>query len=435
MTPPLLPPGHFAGDGHNHGVSVGDGHDHGHVHSVNESPAEHLDHMQEHQRTEGRATLEEFHNAARETAQLRSGQRAETSRQPESRAAPQSGRETAGPRSEPRESALLRGQGQGPRGENVNSGTARFFSPQAANNLSWTRVLQNFLPPQRPPSQAAKDAPVNPREGAAISGHSASYGGGRTPDGKASSPRTEAREELAAEHSLQRLQETLQQALKQPGAQTGSLKLNAVLAEAIGGLVQEAMQNPELLQSLPPQLRALVASLAGESPKELAALMILLGTSSAGKGMEVLLGLQLLANLSGAGMRGLPAGKESAIQGLGLMLAPMGFNAPLLPRFNPGLLQRLEKSLMGFLSLLFAKPGKKTGETEDTARDELLLQQLATLLAAKEKKRRPKPKVKKKGEFRETVVSKQDSDFSDEARETEDFSSEEVAASCDGIGA
>ncbi|MCC7343562.1 MAG: hypothetical protein IT573_01390 [Deltaproteobacteria bacterium] len=145
MTPPL-PPGHYAGDGHNHGAEIRHSHDHGHAHSPNESPDEHLHHMQERQSAQGRATLEEFHRAAQETAQLRAGRPPETVRPPEARGASQTpqGRDSPGARPETREASAFRQYSGAFASGESQAGNARLFSPQGLAAAAWLRGLPAF---------------------------------------------------------------------------------------------------------------------------------------------------------------------------------------------------------------------------------------------------------------------------------------------------
>lgn len=399
MTPSRpLPPGHFIGDGHNHGGEAGAAHDEGHVHSPNESPDEHLHHMQERQSARGQASLEEFHTAARETAALRDGRRPETARPGETtsraREAGQSGsrgetRENTGARSSAQQSANPY--------SDPGKGTARYFSSLPTTNSSWQQTMASLgktaAPPPRPAaSTASAERAPESRPGPGFR---------QDPAG---------RNAPFLEHAFAQVQGALQ-ALKLPNPDTA--RALPKLAEALSALVKEALRNPELLNALPPNLRKLAAQYLGQTGT-IPAFAAGLSPSGVGKGGDVLLGLLWLTKMTNALQPGARHAEDNPIRGLGFLLMPAGMALPLSPKaLQSGLLQRLEKSLMQFLQLLFGK-NIKSGGKEELSRDELLLQQLATLLGAQEKRRRDKDKIKKKAATHQVAAPQSDLEFRDD---------------------
>lgn len=427
MTPPL-PPGHYAGDGHNHGAEIGHSHDHGHAHGPHESPDEHLNHMQERQSAQGRATLEEFHRAAQETAQLREGRPPEAVRPPEARGGsqPPQGRDAPGGRPEAREASFFRqNSGAFASGES-QAGNARFFSPQGLAAATWLRGLPAFAqaasaPAQRPPaatpngggdkpSAPAREAPAGGRD-AAIAGQAAS--------GAAAMARDSGLEGSGLQ-VLQQLHQALQRALQAGGAGERGLRLTAELAASFQAFAQEALHSPELLRGLPPTLQNLVAQLSGLSPKALQVFAAMLTSPAAGKAVDGWPGLQLPIRLSGLGAKQAFPVAEGLLRGLSWMMHPAGIGANFPSRLPAGLMQRLEKALLQFLHVLFGKNAGKSCAREEISRDELLMQQLAAMVAARERRSKEQARVKKKTAVHETVTAKQDSDFSEHEEDADD---------------
>lgn len=423
MTPPL-PPGHYAGDGHNHGAEVGHSHQRGHAHGSHESPDEHLHHMQERQSARGRATLEEFHRAAQETAQLRAGRPPETGRPQEARGASQTpqGRESSGSRPGAREdSAFRQNSGAFASGES-QAGNARLFSPQGLASAAWLRGLPAFAqaasaPAQRPPaatlngggeksSAPAREVPTAGRDvataGQASSGlaaisHDALEGSGL--------------------QVLQQLHQALQRAVSPGGAGERGLRLTAELAASLQAFAREALRSPELLRSLPATLQNLVAQLSGISPKALQVFAAMLTSPAVEKGVDGMPGLQIPIRLPGSASKQAFPVAEGLLRGLSWMMLPAGIGGNFPSRLSAGLMQRLEKALLQFLHVFFGKSAGKLGAREEISRDELLMQQLAAMVAAKERRSKEQDRVKKKASVHETVSAKHDSDFSEHEEE------------------
>lgn len=416
MSPPrALPPGHFVGDGHNHGGETGNEvHNHGHDHA-HESPEQHLHHMQEHQEARGRATLEEFQQAARETAQLSSGRRSESA--PPSQARSEAGtpaRESAGaraPASEPRQAANPE---ENPRQNAENSrppsrdfsGLARMFSANAAaasptNRSAWAEALrQQFRPPRPAPEQATSRHSESAGANARASSSAGAEGGAAlaVTDHEAPSP-------LLFSQALAKLQTVLQEA-SPDGA--GLAMLPPEAAEALAVLFQGVLASPELLASLPPGLASMVQSLLGPSGA------ILLQTSSKLMPGNLAGVFQALLGRMAPGSFSVERGGEAVpFRGLGLMLGIPLFGAPVAAKFPPGLLQRFEKALLQFLRLFGAKADAKPTK-EAPILDKALLEALAALVAAEEKRRKEKERLRGKKEASPALRAKPNPDFRDE---------------------
>jgi hypothetical protein len=423
MSPPrVLPPGHFVGDGHNHGAESGsDVHNHGHDHA-HESPEQHLHHMQEHQQARGRATLEEFHQAARETAQLTSGQRPESSPGPQARgeARPQP-RENAGPRTQASE-ARQASTGAENRGQNAEtarpatrdfSGLARMFSATAfaappANTSAWAEASRQQL---RQPRSNPEQAPSNRRPGSEAPTPRSALTEGREAGTTKSAKTGAMAESQVLSQALAKLQVILQDSALRG---TSLEKLPPEAAEALAVLLQEVVASPELLASLPPSLRSMVQNLMGPSGTLLPQIFSKLTAAGFAEVLQALLGRMNPGNLGIT-----KAAAEVPLRGLGIFLGAPLFAAPGTAKFSPGLLQRLEKALLQFLQLLNAKPGAKPAK-EAPLLDKALLEQLAALIAAEEKRRKEKERARKKDEASPALRAKRDSDFTEEGSEPED---------------
>ncbi|HKY61812.1 MAG TPA: hypothetical protein VJR29_00175 [bacterium] len=414
MTPPrALPPGHFVGDGHNHGG----GHDH-----VHESSEEHLHHLQQRQEVRGRASLEEFQRAARETAQLTSGQRPETppprprgeprapSREPATRGSISDPRqapspsENPGPKPEPARGTVREFAGQTrlfatafaalPRQASAFAEAGRQSLPRAANSAETANSPRNAAPPPSP-ERLVKSAETN-ESGALMSF-----------EGSAEPP--------VLSEALTKLQVALRQA-----GERGSVarQIPAEAAEALVVLLQEAMAAPELLSQWPPGLKAWVQSQMGPAGALLPALLAKLHPAAVGEALQVLLGARAPA---GPGLR--LDGSHWALRSLGLSLgAPLFSPAVGSRHFSPGLLQRFERALLQFLRLFGGHSKEARPAKESPTLDKALLEQLAALIAAEEKRRKERERAKRKEEVPAVLRAKSDADFNEDyegARESQ----------------
>ena len=430
MSPPL-PAGHYAGDGHNHGADAGHNHDHGHVHGANESPDEHLNHMQERQSARGTATLEEFHQAAQDTARLREGRPPESARPTENRQAAASGREASQARSENREAASARQRPSAFQQAEPQAGNARLFSPAGAASTALFRAMSGFSPslpmPQPRSSQASptnSDGGASRSLGGSMQGREATRNGGTAVVHETNG---------AEEHSVGLIKDfhaALSAALLSTKQADLVKQVPAAVSRALSALAEEAVRNPELFRALPASLQQMIARYSGISPKLIQVWLGGLGSQTAvtGSGPH----LSPLAMLTSIGSRGGFSGSEAPIRGLAWVMGSLGYSVPLLPRLSAGLIQRLEKALLQFLRLFFAKHAGGKEIEENLSRDEFLMQQLAALVAEKERRSKERGRAKKKAVAEELVSGKEDSNFSDD--DSDDggsyASDDETAESC-----
>lgn len=416
MTPPLAP-GHYAGDGHNHGGEVGHSHDHGHVHSPNESPDEHLQHMQEHQSAQGRVTLGEFHQAAQDTARLRAGRSPDGNRSPETRSGSRPNAESPTQRSTLREQRAQDSQFSSLGRDFSTIGNTRLFSAQGLASNSWLKAL-SFSMPNLPASSGNFPRTLSPRAENSRQGNGSPISHQEFHPGTVPlfSAKTEAPQgENSALKVLANFQQALQQAASSLKAGQAGGGIPESLVSALSALAEEALHNPELLRVLPESLQEFVAHCGGISPK---ALQVWLGSGvmALAKGKpDGWIALQLLSSAPGFLREVVEDGMPQALRGLAWMTGALGLTTPMLSRISPGMLQRLEKALMQFLKLLFARPDSKGKEVEEPLKDELLLQQLATMVAAEKKRARDKRRLKKKSRDSTAVQTKDDLEFLEEA--------------------
>lgn len=417
MSPPrVLPPGHFIGDGHNHGAeSENHVHQHGHDHA-HESPEQHLHHMQEHQEARGRATLEEFHQAARETAQLTSGQRPESSQASQPRGEPKApARENAAPRGQASESRPTSSnpENQGSNAGNSRpatrdfSGLARLFSAAAfaapsSNHSAWAEANRQQLRQSNSGSEPTRFQRGSDPE--ATASHSSRPESGETGTLK-SAQQENTPESQVFSQALAKLRVALQDtALREPGA----AKLPPEAAEALAVLLQDVIGSPELLANLPPNLKSMVLSLMASLGTLTPNIFSKLTAANLGEALRALFGRAIPGNFGLA-----TANADAPARGLGLFLGLPLFQNPAVAKLSPGLLQRFEKALLQFLRLFGTKPQAKS-DKEAPALDKALLEQLAALVAAEDKRRKEKERLRKKEKTPLALRSKADSELTEE---------------------